>query len=242
MRKSVVIGGAGTIGREVVKRLLARGDSVLVLGRNVEAAADTFAVASGLSLRNVDARSAATLEGVVAEFLNGETPSTLVNCAGSVLLKPAHLTSDDDLTQVLDTNLRTAFNLVRIAGKRGGDSTNVVLVSSCAATIGLPNHEAIACAKGAIEGLVRSAAATYAGKGIRVNGVAPGLVPSPLTQSIVSNQAAAQYSLALHPLRRFGTGDDIAAAIFFLSSEEASWITGQVLGVDGGLASLKVKS
>jgi NAD(P)-dependent dehydrogenase (short-subunit alcohol dehydrogenase family) len=118
---------------------------------------------------------------------------------------------------------------------------SVVLMSSCAAGIGLANHEAISAAKAGIEGLVRSAAATYASTGIRFNAVAPGLVATPMARRITENEGALKASIAMHPLGRIGNAREIAAAIAFLLAPENNWITGQTLGVDGGLSRLKVR-
>ena len=100
----------------------------------------------------------------------------------------------------------------------------------------MPNHEAIAAAKAGIEGLTRSAAATYASRGIRFNAVAPGLVKSRMTEKLWNSEAAAEQSCEMHPLRRLGEPDEVAAAIQWLLHPGNSWITGQVLNVDGGLA------
>ena len=136
----------------------------------------------------------------------------------------------------------TAFALTRAAGrhmkKTGG---SVVLMSSCAASVGLPNHEVIAAAKAAVEGLVRSAAATYASAGLRFNAVAPGLVDTPLAARITGNDAALKASTAMHPLGRIGRARDIAEAIGFLLDDSSGWTTGQIFGVDGGLSRLKTR-
>jgi NAD(P)-dependent dehydrogenase (short-subunit alcohol dehydrogenase family) len=116
---------------------------------------------------------------------------------------------------------------------------SVVLVASAAATTGLANHEAIAASKAGIIGLARSAAATYASRGLRFNVVAPGLVRTPLTARITGNPAAEKASTAMHALGRLGEPDDIADAIAWLLGGSSSWITGQALGVDGGLASVR---
>ena len=123
-----------------------------------------------------------------------------------------------------------------------GEGGSIVLLSTAAASVGLPNHEAIAAAKGGVEGLARSAASTYARYGIRVNCVAPGLVETPLAAGLLANDRARAASEALHPLGRVGTPDDVAAAIDWLVDPASSWVSGQVIGVDGGLAALRPKA
>jgi NAD(P)-dependent dehydrogenase (short-subunit alcohol dehydrogenase family) len=120
-----------------------------------------------------------------------------------------------------------------------GKGGSVVLVSSAAARLGLANHEAIAAAKAGVIGLTLSAAATYAARGLRVNAVAPGLVRTPLTARITGSEAALKASTALHALGRIGEPEDVASAIAWLLDPAQSWVTGQVLGVDGGLATLR---
>lgn len=160
-------------------------------------------------------------------------------CIGSILIKPAHLTQEKEFEHTIDLNLKSAFGLVRSATKRmikrGG---SIVLISSCAARQGIPNHEAIAAAKAGIIGLTKSAAATYASHGIRVNCVAPGLTRSKMAKSIINNEAALKASTAMHPLRRIGEPEEIARSIAWFLDPSQSWVTGQVLGIDGGLADL----
>ena len=108
-----------------------------------------------------------------------------------------------------------------------------------AARAGLSNHEAIAAAKAGVIGLTLSAAATYARQHIRINCVAPGLVRSPLTRKLTESEAALKASTNMHPLGRIGEPSDVASALAWLLDPEQSWVTGQVLGVDGGLSSLR---
>jgi NAD(P)-dependent dehydrogenase (short-subunit alcohol dehydrogenase family) len=115
----------------------------------------------------------------------------------------------------------------------------IVLVSSAAARVGLANHEAIAAAKAGIIGLTLAAAASYAARGIRVNCVAPGLTETPLTARITANEASRKASEAMHALGRIGRPEEIASAMAWLLDPENSWVTGQVIGVDGGLASVR---
>lgn len=168
--------------------------------------------------------------------------SGLVNCAGSLLLKPAHVTTQADYSATIEANLTTAFAAVRAGAKAmmqtGG---SIVLVSSAAARTGLANHEAIAAAKAGVIGLTLAAAASYAARGIRVNCVAPGLTATPLAARITGNEAARAASQAMHALGRLGEPGDVASAIAWLLDPANSWVTGQVLGVDGGLAGVRPK-
>jgi NAD(P)-dependent dehydrogenase (short-subunit alcohol dehydrogenase family) len=139
--------------------------------------------------------------------LAGEEGSRLagvVNCAGSILLRPAHLTSAEDLMETLRQNLVTAFSVVRAAGRHLPDGGSTVLFSTAAVRMGLAAHEAVAAAKGGVEGLVRAAAATYAPRRLRFNAVAPGLVDTPMAARIVGNEAGRKASLSLHALGRLG--------------------------------------
>lgn len=240
MRTYLVIAAASAIGSCVARRLAADG-AALVLAARDPAQVEALAADVGGHVLQADATRFEDVERCArdAAARTGRLDGVL-NCAGSILLKPAHLTTADELNQVITTNLVSAFATVRAAAlvmrQTGG---SVVLMSSAAAQVGLPNHEAIAAAKAGVLGLMRSAAATYAASGIRVNAVAPGLVESPMSRSITTNEAALKASIAMHPLGRIGTPDDVASAVSWLLGPDSAWVTGQVVGVDGGLATVK---
>ncbi|MBC7793001.1 MAG: SDR family oxidoreductase [Clostridia bacterium] len=238
----VIFGATGAIGSAVVKRLSAQGAKLAIVGRRREAV-ETLATSMGATALVADVTRSEEVDAAVKSAL--ETLGSIdgvVNCVGSVLLKPAHLTKDEELANVLALNLTSSFYILRAAvramDKRGG---SIVFCSTAAARAGLANHEAIAAAKAGIEGMVLSAAATYASRSIRVNCVAPGLVPSAITARITGNATALAASTAMHALGRIGTPDEIASAIVWFMDPENAWVTAQVLAVDGGLGSLRVR-
>jgi NAD(P)-dependent dehydrogenase (short-subunit alcohol dehydrogenase family) len=214
----------------------------MLAGRTEEALANT-AEEVNAEYRVLDARDFKAVEKSVEETVEtyGRIDG-LVNAAGSMLLKPAHLTTQQEFDDTIVTNLTTAFAVVRAGAKhmrREGGS--IVLFSTVAARAGLANHEAIAAAKGGVQALGLSASASYASYGIRVNVIAPGLVDSPLSARIVNNERSRKTSEAMHPLGRIGATSDIAAMAEFLLDPSNSWITGQVFGVDGGLSTLRTR-
>ncbi len=237
-----ILGAAGGIGASLTRLLAKAGAKVVLGGRRQEPLERLAQEVDGTAVA-VDGRDFEAVDRFLdrAAELEGELRG-VANCAGSLLLKPAHLTTRNDYDEVLGANLTTAFATVRAAARvmrRAGGS--IVLVSSAAATIGLPNHEAIAAAKAAVAGLTRSAAASYAGRGLRVNAVAPGLVATPLTSRIVDNERALAGSLQLHPLARVGQPGEVAELIAWLLGSQSTWVTGQVWSIDGGLAGLKTR-
>ena len=187
--------------------------------------------------------SFAALDAAVDRAVQEQGPlDGIVNCAGSLLLKPAHRTTEDEWRDTLTANLDTAFATVRAGArvmmKTGG---SIVLLSSAAARIGLANHEAIAAAKAGVVGLALSASASYAPRGIRVNVVAPGLVRTGLTADLLRSEPSEKASVAMHAMGRIGEASDVARAITWLLDPDQSWVTGQVLGVDGGLATVRAR-
>ena len=234
----VIMGAYGGIGSALTRRLAARGARLMLVGRD-EARLNALAGELGAESAIADATASATIEAAIAKAVEifGAIDG-VANCLGSLLLKPAHVTTDEELESVIAVNLKSAFATVRGAVKAMKTPGSIVLISSVAARYGLVNHEAIAAAKAGIEGLAVSAAATYAKRGIRINCVAPGLTATPLTARITTNETAAKASLNMIPLNRFGSPEELGRAIEFLLLPENSWITGQVLAVDGGMGTV----
>jgi 3-oxoacyl-[acyl-carrier protein] reductase len=238
----LIFGGSGGIGGSIARDLARRNIPVCLAARNEESLASVarevgaagYVVADATNLQQVEQAfaSATTMLGGV---------SGIAHCVGSIVLKPAHLTSEAEFMSVVNLNLTSAFLVLRTAARTMTGGGSVVLFSSAAARIGLANHEAIAAAKAGIIGLTLSSAATYASRGLRVNCIAPGLVATALSEKITTNPSAAAFSTALHPLGRLGQPNDVGAVAGLLLSDDASWITGQVFGVDGGLATIKTK-
>lgn len=241
----VFIGGiTGGIGSDVARRLAAAGWRVGGYARGAERLAAQATDFPGLFLKEADATDPTQVEAAVAAAQShfGRIDA-YVHCVGSILLKPAHLTKTDEWARTLDLNLNSAFYALRaVLGPmqaQGGGS--IIFVSSAAASVGLPNHEAIAAAKGGLNGLVLAAAATYAPRNIRVNAVAPGLVDTPLAAGMLGSDAARAMSEKMHPLGRVGRPANIASLIAWLASPEADWVTGQIWSVDGGMAHVRSK-
>ena len=229
MSRFLIIAASSGIGQTTCKLLQESGHQVFTTARdNSKITPDAV-----LDATNFDA--------VDQVFLQAGVIDGVVNCSGSLLLRSAHLTNKEQYQSVIDASLTTAFATVRAAGKNMKNGGSVVLISSAAAMAGLSNHDAIAAAKSGIIGLTLSAAATYAPQNLRVNAVAPGLTETPLTASITGNETSRKFSEAMHALGRLGTSEDIARAIIFLLDPLNSWITGQVLAVDGGLSHIRPK-
>lgn len=166
----------------------------------------------------------------------------LVYCPGSINLKPFSRFSQEDFLADFQQNFLGAVKIIQkclpLMKKSGGAS--IVLFSTVAAKVGMPFHTSIAASKGALEGFSRSLAAEVASNKIRVNVIAPSLSDTGLAEQLLSTEDKRAAGAKRHPLQRIGTADDSAQAVEFLLSDKSSWITGQVIGIDGGLGSLKL--
>lgn len=227
MANYLVVGGTRGIGEELTARLTNAGHDVLVWARNpVEIPAARLVIndATAMSL-DVEA---------LPERLDG-----VAYCPGSINLKPFGRLTPDDFHQDFAQNLLGAVRTLQTVLPRLKQSpqASVVLFSTVAASTGMPFHASVAASKGAVEGLMRSLAAEWA-PAIRVNAIAPSLTRTPLAEKLLSSAERAEAAAKRHPLQTIGEPDQIAAMAEFLLSPQSGFITGQVIGVDGGLSRL----
>jgi NAD(P)-dependent dehydrogenase (short-subunit alcohol dehydrogenase family) len=163
-------------------------------------------------------------------------------CPGTVNLKSFRALSEDDFRRDWEVNLLGAVRFLKACQPKlkgvDGNPASVVLFSTVAVGQGMPMHSSVAAAKGAVEGLVRSLAAEWAPK-VRVNAIAPALIDTPLVDRMLATPEKREAMAARYPLKRVGTATDAAALARFLLSADSSWITGQVLGLDGGMSTVR---
>jgi 3-oxoacyl-[acyl-carrier protein] reductase len=240
-KNALVTGGSRGIGRAIVLRLATQGADVAFSYKgNAEAAAAVVAEVEAMGRRalslQADARSQEGAEGLVKSVLEAFGKiDILVNNAGITRDNLIMRMGQDEWSEVLETNLFGAFYALKAVTRpmlkaRGGRIINITSVSGQAGQMGQANYSS---AKAGLIGLTKAAARELASRGITVNAVAPGFVLTELTKDLP--QALQDEITARTPLGRFGTTEEIANAVAFLASDEAGYITGQVLAVDGGL-------
>ncbi|MDH4376615.1 MAG: SDR family oxidoreductase [Ramlibacter sp.] len=234
----LITGATGGIGRALSRQLHAQGLRVAAVGRD----------ASRLAEVEAHARIAAdttTPEGAeqalaACQDMLGEPPALLAHCVGSTLIAPLHRTKTEAYREVMRVNLDSAFFMLQawISALKGAPGA-AVLASSVVARIGVANHEAIAAAKGGLEALVRSTAATYATQGLRINAVAPGMTETPLTANMLKMPAMREGAARQYPLGGIQSAEQVADVMAFLLGDGAARLTGQVLAVDGGFTTVR---
>ena len=234
MRNILIIGGSSGIGRSVVEQLSKTDCHIWCASRR--------------SIDDYDRWGVKYIELDVASddlsFLNNNLPDQLngiVYCPGTINLKPFQMLTAEDFVNDFQVNLMGSVKVLQTCQKKlvSSKDASVVLFSTVASRIGMSYHASVAAVKSAVEGLAITLACEWARYNIRVNVIAPSLTDTPLARSLLADDKRRNASADRHPLKRIGNPEDIAAAVVYLLDEKSSWITGQVLGVDGGLSKLK---
>ena len=230
MKNIVLIGGSYGIGLAIAKELQAK-NNVFVASRTSEGLSDLDVthLPFDATTQNLDiTKLPAVIDG-------------LIYCPGSINLRPFKALKIEAFENDLQINFIGAVKVIQtlLPNLVASQQSSIVLFSSVAASMGMPFHTSVAAAKGAIEGFAKALAAEYAPK-IRVNVIAPSLTDTPLADKFLNNDEKKEKSALRHPLKRFGTVDDIAQMANFLISDNSSWISGQILHVDGGMSTLLV--
>jgi NAD(P)-dependent dehydrogenase (short-subunit alcohol dehydrogenase family) len=238
--KVIIYGGAGGVGSATARLLAARGHSLHLVGRD-ESRLATLAAELGVGHSVADATDPASFARVADDA--GGSLCGLVYAAGTINLKPLPRLGVADFEHDFRVNAMGAALAVQAALpalKAAEGPASIVLFSTVAVAQGFTAHASVAMAKGAVEGLTLALAAELAPK-MRVNAIAPSLTRTPLAKALTGNEQMAAAIAQMHAIPRLGEADDLAHLAAFLISEQASWITGQIIGVDGGRSTLRTK-
>jgi NAD(P)-dependent dehydrogenase (short-subunit alcohol dehydrogenase family) len=232
--KYLIFGATGSVGSSLAEQLKNSGNDVHLVARN-ESEVKAIAEKLGCSYTVADVLEDGFIEKVKSDI---NEIKGIAYCVGSIDLKPLRMVTEADMNKCMKLNLYSAIEAIKgfqeILKKNKG---SVVLFSTVAAQRGFTNHTIIASAKAAVEGLTVTLAAEFA-PNIRVNCVAPSLSKSKIAEPMLKNPAIAEGIAKAHPLKRLGEGKDSAALAKFLITEDSSWVTGQVIAVDGGRSKL----
>ena len=234
--KYLIFGATGSIGSNLSKMMAESNEDVQLIGRDEENLKN-ISSETGCKYTVVDVLDSTKIESLKNEFADEEIKG-IAYCVGSIDLKPIRMVKKEDFQKCFDLNfypiVETIKNFQESLKKNKG---SVVLFSTVAAQRGFTNHAIIASAKAAVEGLTVSLAAEFA-PNIRVNCIAPSLTNSKIAEPMLKNKALADGIAKAHPLKRLGEGKDSASLAKFLITEDSSWVTGQIIAVDGGRSKL----
>ena len=234
--KYLIFGATGSIGSNLAKLMASKNQDVQLIGRD-ENGLNSLSSELGCKYNVVDVLDEQSIKNLKNEF-EGQDISGIAYCVGSIDLKPVRAVKKDDLMKCFDLNFFPIFETIKnFQENLKKNKGSIVMFSTVAVQRGFTNHSIIASVKGAIEGLTVSLAAEFA-PNIRVNCIAPSLTKSKIAEPILKNKLIAEGVAKAHPMKRVGEGRDAAAMAQFLLSEDSSWITGQIIGVDGGRSKL----
>ena len=232
--KYLIFGATGSVGSSLAEQLKNSGNDIHLVARN-ESEVKTIAEKLGCSYTVADVLEDGFIEKVKSDI---NDIKGVAYCVGSIDLKPLRMVTEADMNKCMKLNLYSAIEVIKgFQESLKKNKGSVVLFSTVAAQRGFTNHTIIASAKAAVEGLTVTLAAEFA-PNIRVNCIAPSLSKSKIAEPMLKNSTIAEGIAKAHPLKRLGEGKDSAALAKFLITEESSWITGQIVAVDGGRSKL----
>jgi NAD(P)-dependent dehydrogenase (short-subunit alcohol dehydrogenase family) len=232
--KYLIFGATGSVGSSLAEQLKNSGNNIHLVARN-EIEVKAIAEKLGCSHTVADVLEDGFIEKVKSDV---NEIKGIAYCVGSIDLKPLRMVTEADMNKCMKLNLYSAIEAIKgFQESLKKNKGSVVLFSTVAAQRGFTNHTIIASAKAAVEGLTVTLAAEFAPH-IRVNCIAPSLSKSKIAEPMLKNPAIAEGIAKAHPLKRLGEGKDSAALAKFLITEESSWITGQIIAVDGGRSKL----
>ncbi|NMN67334.1 NAD(P)-dependent dehydrogenase (short-subunit alcohol dehydrogenase family) [Candidatus Pelagibacter ubique] len=232
--KYLIFGATGSVGSSLAEQLKNSGNNIHLVARN-ESEVKTIAEKLGCSYTVVDVLEDGFIEKVKSDI---NDIKGVAYCVGSIDLKPLRMVTEADMNKCMKLNLYSAIEVIKgFQESLKKNKGSVVLFSTVAAQRGFTNHTIIASTKAAVEGLTVTLAAEFA-PNIRVNCIAPSLSKSKIAEPMLKNPAIAEGIAKAHPLKRLGEGKDSAALAKFLITEESSWVTGQIIAVDGGRSKL----
>jgi NAD(P)-dependent dehydrogenase (short-subunit alcohol dehydrogenase family) len=232
--KYLIFGATGSVGSSLAEQLKNSGNDIHIVARN-EREVKAIAEKLGCTYTVADVLEDGFIEKVKSDI---NDIKGVAYCVGSIDLKPLRMVTEADMNKCMKLNLYSAIEAIKgFQESLKKNKGSVVLFSTVAAQRGFTNHTIIASAKAAVEGLTVTLAAEFA-PNIRVNCIAPSLSKSKIAEPMLKNPAIAEGIAKAHPLKRLGEGKDSAALAKFLITEESSWITGQIIAVDGGRSKL----
>ena len=232
--KYLIVGATGSIGSNLAEQLYSAGKEIHLVGRDED---QTKSLSEKF---NCDYSIVNVLNDGFEEKLKSDIEDVkgIAYCVGSIALKPFRMVTETDLNKCMKLNLYSAIDLIKgYQESLKKNKGSIVLFSTVAAQRGFANHSIIASTKAAVEGLTVSLAAEFA-PNIRVNCIAPSLTNSKIAEPMLKNKVLAEGIAKAHPLKRIGEGKDSASLAKFLITEESSWVTGQIIAVDGGRSKL----